>query len=83
MSMYDNSQPEEVPSAIMGVPGVIWSTLAEFCRKTTIGGLCNAGLAPSKPRQAIWLIIFVVLVSLLSTLMTDVLARESPYIQMT
>ena len=75
MSMYNNSQPEEIPSTIMGVPGVIWSLLAEFCQKTTIGGLCNAGLAPSKPRQVIWLIIFIFLVRLLRTKMTNLLAE--------
>jgi len=66
--MYDNSDevstadPAEGPRTTMGVLKVIWNTLAEFCTKTTIGGLCNAGLAPSKPRQIIWLIIFTVLV---------------------
>jgi hypothetical protein len=46
----------------MGVIKVIWDTLAEFCQHTTIGGLCNAGLSASRPRQIYWLIIFTVLV---------------------
>ena len=66
--MYDNSDDISTPDSgesartPMGVLKVIWDTLAEFCEKTTIGGLCNAGLAPSKPRSLIWLIIFTVLV---------------------
>ena len=45
----------------MGVCGVIFETLVSFCEHTTIGGLCNAGLAPSRARKIIWMVIFIVL----------------------
>ena len=35
----------------MGLGRVIYDTLAEFGAHTTIGGLCNAGLTTSRPRQ--------------------------------
>jgi hypothetical protein len=47
----------------MGVLKVIYDTLADFCRHTTIGGLCNAGLATYRVRQAYWLIVFAILVN--------------------
>jgi len=45
----------------MGIGQVIYDTLADFGRHTTIGGLCNAGLASSRVRQGYWLTIFAVL----------------------
>jgi len=45
----------------MGFGKVLYDTLADFGRHTTIGGLCNAGLSESRARQAYWLVIFSVL----------------------
>ncbi len=35
----------------MGIGSVIYETFADFGSHTTIGGLCNAGLAESRVRQ--------------------------------
>jgi hypothetical protein len=35
----------------MGILNVIYDTFADFGSHTTIGGLCNAGLANSRFRQ--------------------------------
>jgi hypothetical protein len=35
----------------MGLRSVIFKTFEDFGSHTTIGGLCNAGLAESRPRQ--------------------------------
>ena len=45
----------------MGIGTVIYDTLADFGAHTTVGGLCNAGLAESRVRQVLWLIIFTIL----------------------
>ena len=42
----------------MAIGKVVYNTLAEFGARTTIGGLCNAGLTSSRPRQIYWLVIF-------------------------
>ena len=55
----------------MGLGKIIWSTLAEFGGHTTIGGLCNAGLTSSRPRQIYWLIIFFALFGYTIKLLVD------------
>lgn len=44
----------------MGLSTVMWRTLVDFGRDTSIAGLNNAARAKSRVRSAIWLIIFTV-----------------------
>ena len=55
----------------MGLGKIIWGTLAEFGGRTTIGGLCNAGLTSSRPRQIYWLVIFFALFGYTIKLLVD------------
>jgi hypothetical protein len=55
----------------MGIGTVIWNTFAEFGVHTTIGGLCNAGLTTSRPRQIYWLVIFFILFAYTIKLLVD------------
>ena len=55
----------------MGVPQVVYNTLADFGLHTTIGGLCNAGFTSSKPRQIYWLVIFFALFGYSIQLLVD------------
>jgi hypothetical protein len=60
----NNNNKKSTTTTTMGVPKIVFDTLSEFCQHTTIGGLCNAGLAPSRIRRVIWLIIFAILVNI-------------------
>jgi hypothetical protein len=63
----------------MGVGKIIWKTLADFGSHTTIGGLCNAGLASSRPRQIYWLIIFFVMFGYTIKLLVDNVSQYLEY----
>ena len=63
----------------MGLGRIVLGTLAEYGTKTTIGGLCNAGLTSSKPRQIYWLIIFFSLFGYTVKLLIDNISQYLAY----
>ena len=63
----------------MGVPQVVYNTLADFGPHTTIGGLCNAGLTSSRPRQIYWLVIFFSLFGYTIKLLADNISQYLQY----
>ena len=63
----------------MGLGKIIWVTLAEFGGHTTIGGLCNAGLTSSRPRQIYWLVIFFALFGYTIKLLVDNISQYLQY----
>jgi hypothetical protein len=63
----------------MGVGKVVWNTLADFGSHTTIGGLCNAGLTASRPRQIYWLTIFFILFAYTVSLLVDNISQYLEY----
>ena len=63
----------------MGVPQVVYNTLADFGLHTTIGGLCNAGFTSSKPRQIYWLVIFFALFGYTIKLLVDNISQYLQY----
>jgi hypothetical protein len=45
----------------MGIGSIIIGSLADFGRRTTIGGLSNAGITESRVRKAYWIVVFFIL----------------------